>query len=59
MDVGRKDYSITYAGTDEGVQNVTYSVDGDSSIGMDLNETITVETSSNVLDETHIVLQYR
>lgn len=52
--VGRKDYSITYAGTDEGVQNVTYSVDGDSSIGMDLNETITVETSSNVLDETHI-----
>lgn len=41
---GRRDYSITYAGADEGVQSVTYSVDGGSEIEMDLNETVKFET---------------
>lgn len=49
----RTDYSITYAGTDEGVQSVTYSVNDGSPVVMDLNETMTVETSK-WLTETHI-----
>lgn len=52
---GRLDYSFTYADTDAGIESVTCSVDGGKAITIDKNETVKIETSTNVLEKKTVV----
>lgn len=51
----RRDYSFTYADTDAGIESVTCSVDGGKAITIDKNETVKIETSTNVLEKKTVV----
>lgn len=52
---GRLDYSFTYVDTDAGIESVTCSVDGGKAITIDKNETVKIETSTNVLEKKTVV----
>ena len=52
---GRRDYSFTYADADAGIDSVTCSVDGGEAITIDKNETVKIETSTNVVKKKTVV----